>query len=1086
MMAPTKMKLRVRKREGQASNKSSQPLLSDASPDSKCPICLDRFNNVASLDRCLHRFCFRCIHEWSKNKAECPLCKQPFHSIFHSVKAENDFKEFVLRPMENGAVPPADANVNPTNRILRPRGQRDVASRRSQRQRPVPPTTPPDNGVMFESLSESATLAQDRGIHRMMQRLAARRRAQGEGRGLRERDVVAFRRALYRAGVRVRSVRDAGRHRDISATFLRQNPACLQRLLPWLRRELTVLYGSHGSLVNVVQHVVMSRVTHYNMEESAIRDELRPFLLARTDHFLHELISFARSSLSMEAYDRNAVYDCPAPSYEEGSSSDSSVIAISEDDADGDEEEEVRGESLAEHQQAVSVATSTESTLSQTAWDDETPGPSYSTAEHSVSPSTSQSQAERPETSTTIASYDGPAQTDPPAGPSAAARSAEEEEDECMIVGYVKPMAERTPELVQLSSDSTEEEEEKVDVEKVTPAAETLTSGLEPQHLSLNLPSLPSTLIPSVSTLRSPETQRNKVTADHTYTHHTYTREQEAVRHSQSRSNAVRRRRKRSRERTRSQSSSQEHSSREQPLPGDLSRGRDRSHRHSRTREQSSQERSRRRSRARDSLNHKRKHRHSGSSDRLSRECSNITSESRSREPSLKSWSGRRVSSSSSDLEAPKSLDRGRPHSKDRILSWKSDRDWEHSHGHSRSQSSLYWYSHGQERERERRRERGRVRKSRSRSSRSDSFHSSDPSRRSRSESDSSWRESHKSRCRRSRSQSSTDSRYERSRHDKPGGKRKYKTRHLERAAQERSTREKEEGSSWARRGSRSPSVEIIFERRAPDTHSRTHTHSRQKKKRRHKRKRREQRSPTVITIDSDSDRTIDCMDRVLDLTEQTVSRVNEQEVDLSDHELNVSEPEMNVSEPEMNVSDHELKACEGDINVSDPDINSSNHCAVPATENVFGSSSPGRPSNPSPESLDHTLNLNKCTVDVVRPSPSKTLDHPVGMADSLTDKKDSVTTTGPDHKAPLTTGQPSDMTLLESILQELEDFLPEEGGANSDRASPEIRADHEERTVTPHSSYTEAERETGSAVDQTDNQLEGQGTLEVNTACYN
>ncbi|KAG5844947.1 hypothetical protein ANANG_G00133560 [Anguilla anguilla] len=102
MMAPTKMKLRMRKKD--ASGKASQSMSAEASPDSKCPICLDRFNNMASLDRCLHKFCFRCIHEWSKNKAECPLCKQPFNSIFHTIKAENDFKEFVLRPAENGTL----------------------------------------------------------------------------------------------------------------------------------------------------------------------------------------------------------------------------------------------------------------------------------------------------------------------------------------------------------------------------------------------------------------------------------------------------------------------------------------------------------------------------------------------------------------------------------------------------------------------------------------------------------------------------------------------------------------------------------------------------------------------------------------------------------------------------------------------------------------------------------------------------------------------------------------------------------------------------------------------------------------------
>uniref|UniRef100_A0A8C2H016 RING-type E3 ubiquitin transferase n=1 Tax=Cyprinus carpio TaxID=7962 RepID=A0A8C2H016_CYPCA len=37
-----------------------------ASPESKCPICLDHFKNISYLDVCLHKFCFCCIREWSK------------------------------------------------------------------------------------------------------------------------------------------------------------------------------------------------------------------------------------------------------------------------------------------------------------------------------------------------------------------------------------------------------------------------------------------------------------------------------------------------------------------------------------------------------------------------------------------------------------------------------------------------------------------------------------------------------------------------------------------------------------------------------------------------------------------------------------------------------------------------------------------------------------------------------------------------------------------------------------------------------------------------------------------------------------
>lgn len=81
--------------------------LKDTSPDSKCPICLDRFNNLSYLDTCLHRFCFTCIKEWSRNKAECPLCKQPFSSILHSVRSQEEFQKFPVaarrRPEPDGA-----------------------------------------------------------------------------------------------------------------------------------------------------------------------------------------------------------------------------------------------------------------------------------------------------------------------------------------------------------------------------------------------------------------------------------------------------------------------------------------------------------------------------------------------------------------------------------------------------------------------------------------------------------------------------------------------------------------------------------------------------------------------------------------------------------------------------------------------------------------------------------------------------------------------------------------------------------------------------------------------------------------------
>ncbi|XP_041842065.1 E3 ubiquitin-protein ligase Topors-like isoform X2 [Melanotaenia boesemani] len=555
VMAPTRMKLRVRRcdnaataaaggggepdrsREGSrsssrrknatknaatvaaaASSSSTPPAPSasaralmaaeEASPDSKCPICLDRFNNLAYLDRCLHRFCFPCIQEWSHNKAECPLCKQPFASILHSVRAEDDFKEYTLRPTPANssvaatvAMVAAMASAARSDHHMRLMLRRhrvadggETTTRRRRRERggrgrgteerpgvwqwylgspplPLPPLphhfpvsniVPEDSeegvdlrgggdaeerGVVFDGLTGlggASARPNDRSSERLMTRLAERLQLQGEGRPvtrLREREMLAFRRSLYRFGIRVRGVpgitgNQGQQQRDITADSFRRTPSNLNRLRPWLRRELTVLYGAHGSLVDIVQRIIMARLARHGLEDMpTIEAELRPFLLARTEHFLHELVNFARSPLNLDGYDVQAVYEPTATNIDldrvSSSSDGSSVIAISE----GEEEERGGGSEQALNDDV----TQTESALSLSGWDDETPGPSYSTGEPSCSLPPFSPAPQEP------ANEDG---------------GEKEGEEECLIVGYKKPIAERTPELVQLSSD-TEEEEKK-------------------------------------------------------------------------------------------------------------------------------------------------------------------------------------------------------------------------------------------------------------------------------------------------------------------------------------------------------------------------------------------------------------------------------------------------------------------------------------------------------------------------------------------------------------------------------------------------------------------------------------------------
>lgn len=439
-MSAIKIALQNSDRRNQCKQMSAQ-----VSPDSKCPICLDVFNNISYLDICLHKFCFRCIHEWSKNKAECPLCKQPFNSIYHSIKSENDYKQYDLRPLENGSFGIFGG--------ARFRYRTTLTGINQQRQGRT--TLPPDNGVLFEASTNPPQQQQDRYMRNMMLRLAARRVAVSEGRSVRsiqDQEMINFRRELYRRGVRVRNVTDGGRSRDISAEFFRRNPACLHRLIPWLKRELTVLYGGHGSLVNIVQHIVMSQITRYDMDDGAIEEELRPFLQGRAEHFLHEFITFAKSPFDMQAYDRHAVYDCPGPSNED-SSTNSSVIAISEDE-EQPTDSDLAGEAV--------------SSLRYSAWDDETPGPSYSTTAQrsrteymSVLDSDSDSSSEETQESETF-----PQQTNHHSQTNVIEGKVNKEEcmssdsDECVIIGFTKPLAERTPELVKLSSNSEDDEKE--------------------------------------------------------------------------------------------------------------------------------------------------------------------------------------------------------------------------------------------------------------------------------------------------------------------------------------------------------------------------------------------------------------------------------------------------------------------------------------------------------------------------------------------------------------------------------------------------------------------------------------------------
>lgn len=826
-------------------SKLQQTVPADASPDSKCPICLDRFDNVSYLDRCLHKFCFRCVQEWSKNKAECPLCKQPFDSIFHSVRAEDDFKEYVLRPSYNGSfTAPEVRRFRYRTTMTRERNASLYSSGSTISRRT---TTPPDSGVLFEGLGISAR-PREVEIPQFMRQMALRRTATSDERSLRkiqEQDIINFRRTLYRAGVRVRSIEDGGRYRDISAEFFRRNPACLHRLVPWLKRELTVLFGAHGSLVNIVQHIIMSNVTRYDLESQAFVSDLRPFLLNRTEHFIHEFISFARSPFNMAAFDQHANYDCP-PSSEEGSHSDSSVITISPDETETQELD-------------MNV-----STVRQAPWDDETPGPSYSSSEQvhvgmsSLLNSSDSSDEELVPTGATPQVQEVQTNDD-------LNNDSDSSSDNCVIVGFVKPLAERTPELVELSSDSEElGSYEKMETVKTQEQEQSYSSDdsdvcrcSSPRSVLGKDEQVSKSHCDSDTRVKSKKEEKRSTSTP---------RDSSSTRGDRAASPYINRHRKRGRSRS-SDSRSQSRSGHDQRNHRKHHGKKRMKSKRSRSRESSSRPRARRdkkRSRTRDS-----------------------------------SWSRRSQTLSLSSGSTSRSRSRSSDHGKRRSRSRNRDRYYLRNNYGSKYKWEYTYYSRNKDRDgyesSYRKRTLSRARYSRQSSSPEFKIQSfserTNARKKNHSERKYYYYERHRSRSVSSSRSRTTSTGPDRVRNEKPGGKRKYKTRHLEGtnevAQQSRDCASKVKDSHYQKsskldgnyknesdsfsdsrssdretkhkkrkRRTRSLSVEIVYEGKATDT-AKHHKKKKKKHKKKHKKHHGDStcRSPVVITIDSDSDK---------------------------------------------------------------------------------------------------------------------------------------------------------------------------------------------------------------------------------------
>lgn len=74
--------------------------------------------------------------------------------------------------------------------------------------------------------------------------------------GVMERKKLGSRSASPSSAGSIDGNASSGSYRDITVGFFHRNPACLQRLPPWFKSDLTVLFGIHGSPIPVVQYYI--------------------------------------------------------------------------------------------------------------------------------------------------------------------------------------------------------------------------------------------------------------------------------------------------------------------------------------------------------------------------------------------------------------------------------------------------------------------------------------------------------------------------------------------------------------------------------------------------------------------------------------------------------------------------------------------------------------------------------------------------------------------------------------------------------------------------------------------------------------
>jgi len=89
--------------------------------------------------------------------------------------------------------------------------------------------------------------------------------------------------------------------------FCRRHPEEMQRMIPWLSRELFAILRAPG-ISSLVLERVLDLLPNHEIHSRQFWSGVETYLRHHCDHFIHEFYNFARSPYDMIGFDENAVY----------------------------------------------------------------------------------------------------------------------------------------------------------------------------------------------------------------------------------------------------------------------------------------------------------------------------------------------------------------------------------------------------------------------------------------------------------------------------------------------------------------------------------------------------------------------------------------------------------------------------------------------------------------------------------------------------------------------------------------------------------------------------------------------------------